>query len=55
MSPTQQEVGLPHSKLAFESQTTLLLKFNSKFNSKLSLPINRFVLTFVAVGGDGDL
>lgn len=36
-------------------EMTLLLKFNSTCNSKLSLTIISFVLTFVAVGEDGDL
>lgn len=36
-------------------EMTLVLKFDSTFNSKLSLTIISFVLTFVAVGEDGDL
>lgn len=36
-------------------EMTLLFKFVSTFTSKLSLTIISFVLTFVAVGEDGDL
>lgn len=39
----------------WKPEMTLLFKSDSKFNSKLSLTINGFALTLVAIGEDGDL